>query len=74
MEFGGEKRASRFFRLRTNYVLRAKFNMERSKIRDISEKRPKTVIFLLKILVKFGNLSNFATWIKNLCFLNRFYS
>ena len=41
VEFGGEKRASRIFRLMKIDVLRSIFNLERSKKWDIGEKRPK---------------------------------
>ena len=41
VEFGGEKRASRNFRLMKIDVLRSNFNLERSKNKDMCEKRPK---------------------------------
>ena len=74
VEFGGEKRASRIFRLMKIDVLRSIFNLERSKKYDIGEKGPKMAEKLFgKILVEPGNLSNLANWIKNHCFYMVFY-
>ena len=69
-----KRRASRTFRLRNNYVFNTNFNMERPKILNIIEKRPKIAknVFLENFgkiwkSIQFGKLNQKSLFLH--CFL-----